>query len=189
MLTIPAIPTTYKNVRFRSRLEARWAAFFDLCDWSWQYEPIDLNGWIPDFILGTRNPILVEVKPRLNLTEPGDAGAKMERASEGTEWGGNEKLLLGLGPFRPVGAACYGRLSLGLLAEGNYAADPGRYWWWQDALVGDYGGPDFCPAYGDYTGRMTGVHYKWPGGVVDGTEPLFLEFWNRAGNTTQWRAA
>ena len=32
--TIKAIPTTYAGVRFRSRLEARWAAFFDLCGWS-----------------------------------------------------------------------------------------------------------------------------------------------------------
>ena len=30
---IAAIPTTYSGVVFRSRLEARWAAFFDLCGW------------------------------------------------------------------------------------------------------------------------------------------------------------
>ena len=62
--TIKAIPTTYAGVRFRSRLEARWAAFFDLCGWSWDYEPIDLDGWAPDFIL--KFPIAdiyVEVKP------------------------------------------------------------------------------------------------------------------------------
>lgn len=46
-----AIPTVYGGVCFRSRLEARWAAFFDLIEWSWLYEPIDLNGWIPDFQL------------------------------------------------------------------------------------------------------------------------------------------
>ena len=55
-----AIPTTYAGVRFRSRLEARWAAFFDLCRWRWSYETFDLPGWIPDFLAG---PVLVEVKP------------------------------------------------------------------------------------------------------------------------------
>lgn len=44
-----SIPTRYRNTEFRSRLEARWAAFFDLAGWKWKYEPIDLNGWIPDF--------------------------------------------------------------------------------------------------------------------------------------------
>jgi len=30
---IAAIPTLYKDVQFRSRLEAKWAAFFDLLGW------------------------------------------------------------------------------------------------------------------------------------------------------------
>jgi len=60
-----AIPTTYGGVRFRSRLEARWAAFFDQCKWPWDYEPLDLHGYIPDFVLSFRQPVLVEVKPLL----------------------------------------------------------------------------------------------------------------------------
>lgn len=35
---IKAIPTTYAGVNFRSRLEARWAAFFDLCGWKYTLE-------------------------------------------------------------------------------------------------------------------------------------------------------
>ena len=60
-----AIPTMYAGVQFRSRLEARWAAFFDLLDWKWEYEPIDLNGYIPDFLVTPPmdEPLLVEVKP------------------------------------------------------------------------------------------------------------------------------
>lgn len=59
-----AHPTTYGGVNFRSRLEAKWAAFFDLLGWQWQYEPIDLDGWTPDFsIQGHDGPIYVEVKP------------------------------------------------------------------------------------------------------------------------------
>jgi hypothetical protein len=40
------IQTTYRGTRFRSRLEARWAAFFDMVDWDWTYEPFDTDGWI-----------------------------------------------------------------------------------------------------------------------------------------------
>jgi len=58
-----AIPTRYAGVQFRSRLEARWAAFFDIVGWRWEYEPFDLKGYIPDFILSFHRPLLVEVKP------------------------------------------------------------------------------------------------------------------------------
>lgn len=58
-----AIPTKYAGVVFRSRLEARWAAFFDLCGWRWDYEPIDLAGWCPDFALNGAETVLIEVKP------------------------------------------------------------------------------------------------------------------------------
>lgn len=59
-----AIPTKYKGLQFRSRLEAQWAAFFDLLGWKWEYEPFDLNGYIPDFILKFKHRnILVEIKP------------------------------------------------------------------------------------------------------------------------------
>lgn len=66
---ISAIPTRYKNIQFRSRLEARWAAFFDQLGWSYLYEPIDLEGYIPDFILEFPEPLLVEVKPVLKFDE------------------------------------------------------------------------------------------------------------------------
>lgn len=57
------IPTMYKGVRFRSRAEARWAAFFDSLEWPWDYEPFDLNGYIPDFVVqASPQGLLVEVK-------------------------------------------------------------------------------------------------------------------------------
>ena len=34
-----AIQTEYKGYLFRSRLEARWAVFFDACGVDWEYEP------------------------------------------------------------------------------------------------------------------------------------------------------
>lgn len=37
--TIKPINTKYKGYLFRSRLEARWAKFFDTLDLQWEYEP------------------------------------------------------------------------------------------------------------------------------------------------------
>lgn len=63
---IKAIETRYAGHLFRSRLEARWAAMFDLLGWKWTYEPFDLNGWVPDFLLSPLtsegSEVLVEVK-------------------------------------------------------------------------------------------------------------------------------
>lgn len=75
---IKAHPTNYNGVMFRSRLEARWAAFFDLAGWSWEYEPIDLNGWSPDFRVHwdcwhsecpNGHTLLIEVKPYYSIDE------------------------------------------------------------------------------------------------------------------------
>ncbi|HEV8716164.1 MAG TPA: hypothetical protein VGX03_25480 [Candidatus Binatia bacterium] len=68
--TTTGIPTLYNNRRYRSRLEARWAAFFDLVGWQYEYEPFDLKGWIPDFLLhGAKHDVLVEVKPYTELIQ------------------------------------------------------------------------------------------------------------------------
>lgn len=50
------IPTLYNGTLFRSRLEARWAVFFDQIGLDWYYEPVKwVNGSIeytPDFHVG-----------------------------------------------------------------------------------------------------------------------------------------
>lgn len=63
------IITFYKGRRYRSRLEAKWASFFDLMGWRYEYEPYDLPGWIPDFLLLGHQRTLVEVKPYTTLDE------------------------------------------------------------------------------------------------------------------------
>lgn len=49
------IETRYAGHRFRSRLEARWAVFFDRLGIRWQYEPQGFNiqwrPYLPDFLL------------------------------------------------------------------------------------------------------------------------------------------
>lgn len=65
-----AIPTHYNGINFRSRLEAKWARFFDLVGWRYEYEPVDLNGYIPDFVLKFgKMPVYVEIKPSLTVDE------------------------------------------------------------------------------------------------------------------------
>jgi len=58
MQNIQPIETQYRGYRFRSRIEARWAVFFDFLKIEWEYEKegYDLGkaGWyLPDFWLPT----------------------------------------------------------------------------------------------------------------------------------------
>lgn len=72
---VKAIETIYKGRRFRSRLEARWAVFFDACGADWEYEPEgfefdDGTKYLPDFILhnvdGRGGPdVYIEVKGKM----------------------------------------------------------------------------------------------------------------------------
>ncbi|MCC6458038.1 MAG: hypothetical protein IT328_23995 [Caldilineaceae bacterium] len=72
-MSIRAIDTQYKGYRFRSRLEARWAVFFDALGIKWEYEKEghDLGdaGWyLPDFWLPAPG-YWFEVKPQDRPTE------------------------------------------------------------------------------------------------------------------------
>lgn len=72
-MTIKAIETVYNGYRFRSRLEARWAVFFDTLEIKYEYEPegFDLGeaGWyLPDFWL-PQVSMWAEVKPRAFTSE------------------------------------------------------------------------------------------------------------------------
>ncbi len=66
---IKAIETQYKGYRFRSRLEARWAVFFDAMGLEWDYEVEgfeldDGTRYLPDFYIPSWKMHL-EVKPTL----------------------------------------------------------------------------------------------------------------------------
>jgi len=67
-----AIETVYNGYRFRSRLEARWAVFFDVLGMEYTYEPEgfefeDGTKYLPDFFL-PGSGFFFEVKP-YSLTE------------------------------------------------------------------------------------------------------------------------
>jgi hypothetical protein len=106
--TIAAIPTVYRGRQYRSRLEARWAAFFDLLEWEHEYEPYDLGKWSPDFLLTlpTGRSWLVEVKPINEFSQyvaDRMVGAASSMLTSGPQFGG--VVLFGVSP-RPdaVGA-------------------------------------------------------------------------------------
>lgn len=62
-----AIETVYKGYRFRSRLEARWAVFFDYLNLEWEYEKegFEHGGikYLPDFYFPAVDRY-VEIKPK-----------------------------------------------------------------------------------------------------------------------------
>ena len=39
----------YNRLLFKTELEARWAAFFDLAGWKWHSNPVPVKDWSPDF--------------------------------------------------------------------------------------------------------------------------------------------
>lgn len=192
-----AIPTRYAGVQFRSRLEARWAAMFDLLGWRWEYEPIDLAGYIPDFLLRFPAPLLVEVKPALTTKEIArDTLLKIEQSG----WSG-EALVVGTSPDvltlweNPVAARpddarpgypCVGwgmgwEPAVWIICSGVNAS--GRH---SGVLERDHVG--ICAfECGSFGCRVCSV----PGGSdhhIVGCEVDMTTLWREAGNRVQWRA-
>ena len=59
-MKIKALETEYAGCRFRSRLEARWAMFFDRMRIKWDYEPdafaTSMGNYLPDFSIRIPQP-------------------------------------------------------------------------------------------------------------------------------------
>lgn len=175
---IPAIKTVYRGRAYRSRLEARWAAFFDLVGWRYEYEPFDLPGWFPDFALFGAEEILVEVKPYSNLDQ--FDREKIERAMAGTTKHSLEVLLLGESIW------CENRYlpRLGWLRE----TESEWIGWgdeWAGALFHELGGLGFCHEFGSYRNRITGEYDGDHGMGADSSH--IRNLWNKAGNAVQWK--
>jgi hypothetical protein len=179
---IKSIETKYKGILFRSRLEAKWASFFDLLGWKWRYEPADFNGWIPDFAIYGHDCVYVEVKPVIDF--PADVAGKID--ASGCQ---NEVLILGeTGPDRMGGGDW---LRLGWLREAvGYADEPIREWWWDAAALGKWedgnGTVGFCHSEAAFTDRISGGY----DGGCHGGKSLCVEdvesLWAEACNSVRW---
>lgn len=86
------IPTDYNGVRFRSRVEAKWAFCFDALGIGWKYEPVDLDGYIPDFVFDCG--LLVEIKHDISDETMRAAQVKIEHSG----WTGEAAILTPVGP-------------------------------------------------------------------------------------------
>lgn len=111
MTKIKPIETVYKGYRFRSRLEARWAVFFDALGLKYEYEKegFEINDsicYLPDFYLPDSNR-WVEVKGTL-LSD--DEIIKCESFCEAKDPDVKFSIVIGL-PHRPV---IFGAESVGI---------------------------------------------------------------------------
>jgi hypothetical protein len=104
---IAAIETRYAGCRFRSRLEARWAVFFDHLGIKWEYEPQgylvgpDKRPYLPDF----RLPELGSFVEAKGVVEKLDLGLLAEIVSHPiAETGVHSMLILGQVPTCEEGA-------------------------------------------------------------------------------------
>lgn len=196
------IPTKYRNTQFRSRLEARWAAFFDLVSWKWVYEPFDADGWIPDFLIAGPWPFLVEVGPCLNDREYIAKGGKARSAFPVTGgdfgrhilyearqlFGGWEaqELETGIGTAERwtlvvgVSAVLGNAESAGLWALDAVGSTTHEAWWYRCDECSLFGlaSPDFG-GYLRPCGHAVPIQ-SWPGASI-------FDLWADAGNKVQWR--
>lgn len=177
--TIPARVTEYNGTRFRSRLEARWAAFFDLIGWTWTYEPYELEGWDPDFLIHGESPLLIEVKPCNTTRELIEVCDQKVKASKPQ----NAVLLCGASP------------SIVVLGQDEWGEDDTLEWEHES-----FSGPStwgWCErgrgwAVSYEVGLWSGYPYGCDGkgccrSSVTDTAGILEQLWREAGNLTQWR--
>lgn len=106
-MEIRPIETVYNGYRFRSRLEARWAVFFDAAGIEYQYEPegfnIDGVYYLPDFYL-PNDDVWVEIKGKALSSEEREKIEKFCAAKcDITKGGSRFRLLRGEIPNELIG--------------------------------------------------------------------------------------
>lgn len=186
-------PTTYAGTNFRSRLESRWACFFDLVGWRWEYEPIDESGWMPDFLLiGAKRIIKIEVKPIEWCGE--DSDRILQQAATASELAkvrafirgrDDEILILGAYPhfLRQEQASGLGSILGAFVHEHD-----GKPHFDLAVLAGGYPPRklDFHAFCGSYEYRIGG-EYEGDNHLLTCDPTTITQIWRQAGNAVQWR--
>ena len=183
---IKAIPTMFQGIQMRSRLEARWAAFFTACGWEWTYEPFDFEGWSPDFLLKLHRPVFVEVKPEITT----ELANELRVVSQKIREGGARVLLVGDSIIYPKDEES---AFIGIGAgEGSWSEDDAPF---DDISLGECGGRCGChpvvgmsPAHADYHCWVCDGHDGKPAGRYRYCTdvPDIAGRWAKACNDTQW---
>lgn len=187
------IPTTYRGVNYRSRLEARWAAFFDVIGWQYTYEPFDAAGYIPDFLIHGDRPLLIEVKPAVTHSDYLAPIAKLENGVAG-HWR-HDYLIVGASPVPLLPNSFGGDFpAAGLLGECFPPCCGDEPEWsvgvglWHDCYacreINVFHDTDSY--MGRPCGHYDGDHYL--GHIQHGTQGI-EGAWSTASNLTQWKAS
>lgn len=128
-VTIKPIETHYAGCRFRSRLEARWAVFFDALDIEWQYElqgfELPSGRYLPDFYLPSLETWF-EVKGQFEF---GDNAELL--ATELSDMTKKRVIILAGDIPRPSGLGTFkddNYLMVQSCPDGSFAWDI-QYWW------------------------------------------------------------
>lgn len=179
-----AIPTLYGGIRFRSRLEARWSFMFDRLGWRWEYEPVDLKGYIPDFVLQfPAGPMLVEIKPAFSVGELiRSAASKIDQAGW-TSANLNDALILGA----TVAPSSTCDDSVGALRQNPSWGEEANEAEWTSAswiLCNSCRRPALYPP--DLLWRCTACGTYEQHTFNDRVKPALETAWREAGNAVRW---
>lgn len=176
--SIQSHETKYHGALFRSRLEAKWVAFFDLCGWDWIYEPYTISGWLVDFLIrGKDTDVICEVKPISRRDEKleSEISRRMMKKVK------MEPLLLGLAPY--PSEAMFDCAAIGWLgehiniAENDYDID------FDVGVILKISGSKYpfglIHGTGSYRDRISGL-YDGDGLLIPVDYPVIQEIWNEA---------
>lgn len=160
--TIKAIPTLYNG-----RLE---------------YEPGDISGWAPDFLIRTTDtPILVEVKPITYIDQ--DTCDRIAKSARKAVFKGS-LLLIGTCPFKPSETTAPGT-AIGWL---GYTYHPYPF---EDYGIGDWCEAVMCEAKGslDIFGAAPAAEVcgLWDETIRAASPASIDALWAAATNAVQWR--
>lgn len=184
------IPTTYRKARFRSRLEARWASFFDLIGWRWTYEPLDVDGYVPDFLIHGERPFFVEVGPCILQS---DYEAKAAKPTATVANLGHDVLVVGVTPLADLYAdgQAIGWLGEYFVVSGDVHGEDSRspepvLSWGPGRLFECVACRTLGVVHDDWTLRPC-AHYD-AGRLLGAVDPYRIDaLWNHAGSQTQWQ--
>jgi hypothetical protein len=176
------IETEYKGIIFRSRLEAIWGRFFDLMGWKWEYEPYDLNGWIPDFIIiGKARETLVEIKPYSCFNDFIESGTicKIRNSIKYTDKKNKEILLLGCTLF--LSKQIPDATKLEFIINELWVGDD------DEAILNYYNNEwGFFACVNSYEDRITS-EYEGDHLLNPVKYEIALSYWNKAKNDVRWK--
>ncbi len=193
------IATIHNGIRYRSLLEAKWAAFFTNIGWQFEYEPFEGNGYIPDFLILGEASFLVEVKPAHNWRGLEEHTDKVESGLAGV-WNG-DVVIVGASPV--ILQDMYGcDFACGLHGQpqGDWDGEievPPRFSpetvWWEPGMWSR------CPVcQAPSILHQCGIYYRLPCGHQDGGHMWLVNsqehqalrhHWNAASNQVQWRGS